>query len=98
MSDTDLEQSTATGFDVRRDDVRRDDVRRDDVRRDDVRRDDVRRDDVRRDDVRRDDVRRDDARHDGPVPDDVDNPWHGIPRELLGADRSYDPDTAGGCG
>ena len=37
-------------------------------------------------------------RHDRPVPEDLDNPWHGIPRELLDASRSYDPDTAGGCG
>lgn len=39
-----------------------------------------------------------DARHDVPVPDDADNPWHGIPPELLDASRPYDPDTAGGCG
>jgi hypothetical protein len=44
------------------------------------------------------DDRHDDDRHDGPIPDDVENPWHGIPRELLGDSRSYDPDTAGGCG
>jgi hypothetical protein len=39
-----------------------------------------------------------DDRHDGPITEDTENPWHGIPHELLDAGRSYDPDTAGGCG
>jgi hypothetical protein len=38
-----------------------------------------------------------------PVPGEVteepgDDPWEGIPAELLAADAPYDPDTAGGCG
>jgi hypothetical protein len=37
-------------------------------------------------------------RHDGPIAEDVENPWHGIPQELLDARRPYDPDSAGGCG
>ena len=34
----------------------------------------------------------------GDLRDDPDNPWHGIPAELLDPDRGYDTDTAGGCG
>jgi len=38
-------------------------------------------------------------RHDAPIADDPDNPWYGIPAVLLDkAARSYDLDTAGGCG
>lgn len=36
--------------------------------------------------------------HDGPISDDADNPWHGIPQELLDGKHSYDIDSAGGCG
>ncbi|HEV2887130.1 MAG TPA: hypothetical protein VGX49_09495 [Jatrophihabitans sp.] len=37
-------------------------------------------------------------RHDVPIAGDSDNPWYGIPHELLAAGRSYDLDSAGGCG
>lgn len=29
---------------------------------------------------------------------DPENPWHGIPAELLDGTYSYDLDSAGGCG
>lgn len=35
---------------------------------------------------------------DGPDPADPDNPWHGIPGQLLDGTYSYDQDSAGGCG
>lgn len=28
----------------------------------------------------------------------TEDPWHGIPAELLDATRGYDTDSAGGCG
>jgi hypothetical protein len=36
--------------------------------------------------------------HDRPLPEHPDNPWHGIPVELLNGDGDYDKDSAGGCG
>ncbi|WP_257902751.1 hypothetical protein [Saccharothrix obliqua] len=32
------------------------------------------------------------------VPATEDDPWHGIPVELLDGTTGYDTDTAGGCG
>jgi len=33
-----------------------------------------------------------------PEPDHADDPWHGIPEELLDGEQPYDTDSAGGCG
>jgi hypothetical protein len=44
-------------------------------------------------------ARVEDDRHDVPIADDPDNPWYGIPAELVArAGHSYDLDTTGGCG
>jgi len=45
------------------------------------------------------DTTADEDRHDVPIADDPDNPWYGIPAELVArAGHSYDLDTTGGCG
>lgn len=32
------------------------------------------------------------------VEPETEDPWEGVPAELLDAERPYDEDTAGGCG
>jgi hypothetical protein len=35
---------------------------------------------------------------DAETDEETEDPWEGIPAELLDAERPYDEDTAGGCG